>query len=151
MVPVFGPSNVRDFTGFVTDSVIASTVPPQSIVTDWVYFNPMIYVLYAVDLRRNINFRYWGSGSPFEYDLVRFLYTKKRELELRIGTLPPEGTADTLAVPAARRRVVASSQHVGSRAGRAAPAVGEQHDDDHQAVDDLAAGLGHLHHRQHRG
>lgn len=92
VVPVFGPSNVRDFSGFVADSVIASTVPPQSIVTDWVYFNPMMYVLYAVDLRRNVNFRYWGSGSPFEYDLVRFLYTKKRELELRIGTLPPAGT-----------------------------------------------------------
>ena len=85
VVPVLGPSNLRDFSGFVTDSVIASTVPPQSIVTDWVYFNPMIYVLYAVDLRRNINFRYFGSGSPFEYDLVRFLYTKRRELELRVG------------------------------------------------------------------
>ena len=68
--------------------MIASTVPPQSIVTDWVYFNPMIYVLYAVDLRRNINFRYFGSGSPFEYDLVRFLYTKQRELQLRASWAP---------------------------------------------------------------
>lgn len=82
VVPVLGPSNTRDFGGFVTDSVIATTVPPESIVTDWVYFNPMIYVLYAVDLRRNVSFRYYGSGSPFEYDLVRFLYTKKRELEI---------------------------------------------------------------------
>ncbi len=57
-------------------------MPPESIVTDWVYFNPLVYVLYAVDLRRNVNFRYFGSGSPFEYDLVRFLYTKKRELQL---------------------------------------------------------------------
>lgn len=83
VVPVLGPSNTRDFGGFVTDSVIASTIPPESIVTDWVYFNPMMYVLYAVDLRRNVDFRYYGSGSPFEYDLVRFLYTKKRELEIR--------------------------------------------------------------------
>ena len=37
----------------------------------------------GVDLRRQVNFRYHGSGSPFEYDLVRFLYTKKRELQLR--------------------------------------------------------------------
>ncbi len=92
VVPVVGPSNVRDFSGFVTDSVIASTVPPQSIVTEWVYFNPMMYVLYAVDLRRNVSFRYFGSGSPFEYDLVRFLYTKRRELELRISTSSPEST-----------------------------------------------------------
>ena len=83
VVPVLGPSNTRDFGGFVTDSVIASTVPPESFVTDWVYFNPMMYVLYAVDLRRNVDFRYYGSGSPFEYDLVRFLYTKKRELEIQ--------------------------------------------------------------------
>jgi phospholipid-binding lipoprotein MlaA len=92
VVPVFGPSNGRDFTGFVVDSAIASYVPPESIVTDWVYFNPLMYVLYAVDLRRNVNFRYFGSGSPFEYSLVRFLYTKRRELELRIGTLPLAGT-----------------------------------------------------------
>ncbi len=99
VVPVLGPSNLRDFSGFVTDSVIASTVPPQSIVTDWVYFNPMIYVLYAVDLRRNINFRYFGSGSPFEYDLVRFLYTKRRELELRVGNTTIEGTQPPAATP----------------------------------------------------
>ena len=83
MVPVVGPSNVRDFSGFVVDSAIASYVPPESIVTEYVYFNPAVYVLYAVDLRRQVNFRYHGSGSPFEYDLVRFLYTKKRELQLR--------------------------------------------------------------------
>jgi phospholipid-binding lipoprotein MlaA len=83
MVPVVGPSNVRDFSGFIVDSAIASYVPPESIVTEYVYFNPAIYVLYAVDLRRQVNFRYHGSGSPFEYDLVRFLYTKKRELQLR--------------------------------------------------------------------
>jgi ABC-type transporter lipoprotein component MlaA len=67
----------------LTDSAIATYVPPESVVTDWVYFNPMIYLLYAIDLRRNINFRYYASGSPFEYELVRFLYTKKREIEIR--------------------------------------------------------------------
>jgi phospholipid-binding lipoprotein MlaA len=83
IVPVLGPANARDFGGFVTDSLMATYLPPESFVTDWVYFNPMIYVLYAVDLRRNISFRYYGSGSPFEYDLVRFLYTKKREFEIQ--------------------------------------------------------------------
>ena len=148
-MPVFGPSNLRDFSGFVTDSVIASTVPPQSIVTDWVYFNPMIYVLYAVDLRRNVNFRYFGSGSPFEYDLVRFLYTKKRELELRVGTRPPmRRRALTVTPPSTAPPAPSRSAHAPTGT---APAVGQQHDDDHQAVDDLAAGLGHLHDRQDRG
>lgn len=82
VVPVLGPSSARDFGGFVADTTIANTLPPESFVTDFVYFNPLVYVLYAVDLRRNTTFRYFGSGSPFEYDLVRFLYTKKRELEI---------------------------------------------------------------------
>ena len=92
MVPVLGPSNVRDFSGFVVDTAIASYVPPESIVTEWVFFNPAIYVLYAVDLRRQVNFRYHDSGSPFEYDLIRFLYTKKRELQLRslLGQVPTD-------------------------------------------------------------
>ncbi len=82
VVPVLGPSSARDLGGVAADSGIATTLPPQWIVTDWVYFNPRVYVLYSVDLRRNVSFRYYGSGSPFEYDLVRFLYTKKRELEV---------------------------------------------------------------------
>jgi phospholipid-binding lipoprotein MlaA len=83
VVPVYGPSNTRDFGGFVTDTTVAFTVPPESIVTDSVYFNPAVYVLYAVDLRRSIDFRYYDTGSAFEYDFVRFLYTKQRELQVR--------------------------------------------------------------------
>jgi len=89
VVPVLGPSNGRDFSGLVVDTAIASYVPPESIVTDYVYFNPLVYVLYAIDLRRNIDFRYFGSGSPFEYDYVRFLYTRKRELQIRALTAGP--------------------------------------------------------------
>jgi phospholipid-binding lipoprotein MlaA len=83
VVPVYGPSNTRDFGGFVTDTTVAFTVPPESIVTDYVYFNPAVYVLYAIDLRRSIDFRYYDTGSAFEYDFVRFLYTKQRELQIR--------------------------------------------------------------------
>jgi len=32
--------------------------------------------------RHEVKFRYYQSGSPFEYDLVRFLYKKNRELEI---------------------------------------------------------------------
>ena len=51
-------------------------------------------------LARNVSFRYFGSGSPFEYDLVRFLYTKKRELELRVGTEPLNSPAERDPLPA---------------------------------------------------
>jgi len=36
-------------------------------------------VLSAIDTRYRTPFRYYGTGSPFEYDLVRMLYTKQRE------------------------------------------------------------------------
>ena len=83
VLPVLGPSSLRDFGGLAVDTGVAYTVPPESIVTDWVYFNPAIYLLYAVDERANIEFRYYGSGSPFEYDILRYLYSRKRDFDIR--------------------------------------------------------------------
>lgn len=83
MLPVLGPSNVRDTSGLVVDTAIANMVPPISTITERVYFNPAVYLVYAVDQRHLNRFRYYGTGSPFEYDLIRFLYTKKREAEIR--------------------------------------------------------------------
>jgi phospholipid-binding lipoprotein MlaA len=82
MLPVLGPSNVRDTTGLVVDTAIANLVTPISTVTERVYFNPAVYLVYAVDQRHLNRFRYYGTGSPFEYDLIRFLYTKKREADI---------------------------------------------------------------------
>jgi phospholipid-binding lipoprotein MlaA len=123
VVPVLGPSNTRDFSGFAVDTAIASYVPPESIVTHIVYFNPLVYVLYAIDLRRNINFRYFGSGSPFEYDLVRFLYTKRRELQLRaiLGTLPTEVEPSPFRPPGAPLSAPASTFPHQAPAGRLLP------------------------------
>jgi phospholipid-binding lipoprotein MlaA len=38
-------------------------------------------VVNAVDQRANIDFRYYSTGSPFEYENVRFLYVRKLLLE----------------------------------------------------------------------
>ena len=38
--------------------------------------------LKALDARHNTAFRYYETGSPFEYELVRLLYLKGRELEI---------------------------------------------------------------------
>jgi phospholipid-binding lipoprotein MlaA len=38
-------------------------------------------VLNAVDKRSNISFRYYSTGSPFEYETIRFLYVRKLLLE----------------------------------------------------------------------
>ena len=57
-------------------------VPGVEYINDQVYFNTAVYALYFIDQRHRVGFRYYKSGSPFEHDLVRFLYTKKRELDI---------------------------------------------------------------------
>jgi len=38
-------------------------------------------VVNAVDQRSNVSFRYYSTGSPFEYETIRFLYVRKQLLE----------------------------------------------------------------------
>ena len=41
--------------------------------------NYSLTAIYAIDKRYKESFRYFMTGSPFEYDLVRRLYLLKRE------------------------------------------------------------------------
>ena len=83
VLPILGPSDVRDASGIGVDTIAGKTVPGIQDINDEVYFSPAIYGLYAVDARHQVGFRYYRSGSPFEYDLVRFLFIKKRDLDSR--------------------------------------------------------------------
>jgi phospholipid-binding lipoprotein MlaA len=97
VLPLLGPSSVRDSGGALGDFALL-----------WYEMN-WVYDLAGVDegrtaigigestirglsLRANVPFRYYQTGSPFEYDLVRFLYSKKRELDMireKSGTPDP--------------------------------------------------------------
>ena len=82
VLPILGPSNARDATGLVVDTVAFSVVDPfgaSSIQTEY----PPILVLNVINKRKIQSFRYYETGSPFEYDLVRMLYTKKRHLDIQ--------------------------------------------------------------------
>ncbi|MDJ0982489.1 MAG: VacJ family lipoprotein [Kiloniellales bacterium] len=81
VLPIFGPSNLRDTAGLVTDTVAFTLVNPFNMAEIQSRY-PVITGLRAIDTRKRIQFRYWESGSPFEYDLVRLLYTKKREIDI---------------------------------------------------------------------
>ena len=35
----------------------------------------------AIDQRANVDFRYYSTGSPFEYETIRFLYMRKQLIE----------------------------------------------------------------------
>jgi phospholipid-binding lipoprotein MlaA len=39
-------------------------------------------IMKAIDTRANVAFRYYETGTPFEYDWVRLLYTTKRKMDI---------------------------------------------------------------------
>jgi phospholipid-binding lipoprotein MlaA len=82
VLPILGPSNARDAAGVAGDTAATNLLPGVEDINERVYFNAAVYALYFIDQRHLVPFRYYQSGSPFEYDLVRFLYTKKRELDI---------------------------------------------------------------------
>ena len=86
VLPVFGPSGVRDAGGLAVDAVM--NLNPSDMLFDglgWAARGSAtmgVYSLKAVDARHQVKFRYYETGSPFEYQLVRFVYSKKRELDV---------------------------------------------------------------------
>jgi len=86
VLPVLGPSGVRDAGGVAVDAVL--TLNPSFMLFDGMGWaargtaTTAVYTLKAVDARHQIKFRYYETGSPFEYQLVRYVYTMKRELDI---------------------------------------------------------------------
>ena len=81
VIPVLGPSNLRDATGRIGDALLLSGLTPGP-VADHLAYSATRFGLQPVDARSRIAFRYYETGSPFEYDLVRLLYTEKRDLDI---------------------------------------------------------------------
>ncbi len=85
VLPILGPSNVRDTTGLVVDTIAYNLMMSEIFHRLTIYdtekdvLNYGLTALYAIDKRHNESFRYFMTGSPFEYDLVRRLYLLKRE------------------------------------------------------------------------
>jgi phospholipid-binding lipoprotein MlaA len=75
VLPLLGPYTLRDGFGFMADfgTAWAINFPPVYQGTiGWV-----VTPVAMVDTRSNTDFRYYGTGSVFEYDDVRFLYVRK--------------------------------------------------------------------------
>jgi len=88
VLPVLGPSTVRDGIGSGVDSVANSiwlTALVDSVVTDTGDRDRLYWSLTGLNIintRANIPFRYYETGSPFEYDLVRYVYLKDRQIKI---------------------------------------------------------------------
>lgn len=81
MLPILGPSNLRDTGGLVVDFGAAQAInylDMAEISSD----HPEIIALRAVNQRATTNFRYGQINSPFEYEKLRFFYTESRKLQI---------------------------------------------------------------------
>lgn len=83
VLPLLGPSTVRDAVGWGVDYAVWYYVDLFGY-RSWASDQPLIWptLLYAVDLRANINFRYYEMGSIYEYLYVRQLYLAFRQFEI---------------------------------------------------------------------
>jgi len=85
VLPIFGPSSLRDTGGLAVDSGIGygiySAIDPFGNITNGFAIDLGITTLDAIDTRHQKDFRYFESGYPFEYYMVRFFYHEKREIE----------------------------------------------------------------------
>ncbi|WP_442968451.1 MlaA family lipoprotein [Pseudomonas sp. S37] len=81
MLPLLGPSNLRDTTGLVVDYAGEQAINYLNVAeasTD----HPEIFALRVVDKRYTTKFRYGQLNSPFEYEKVRYVYTQARKLQI---------------------------------------------------------------------
>ena len=83
MLPIFGPSNLRDTSGLLVDKVAQFFYLYEPLdLNDNPEFGLPYSLLNSVDTRHKVSFRYFQTGSPFEYDLIRLLYDRTRDLEI---------------------------------------------------------------------
>jgi phospholipid-binding lipoprotein MlaA len=79
VIPILGPSTLRDGLGFAGDYATSYVIDVAGLYRGNVAWG--LGVLSAVDQRANVSFRYYASASPFEYENVRFLYVRKTLIE----------------------------------------------------------------------
>jgi phospholipid-binding lipoprotein MlaA len=79
VVPILGPSTLRDGVGYLGDYGLDYGINLFDLYRG--YQSYALGTVNAVDTRSNIGFRYYATGSPFEYEVIRFLYVRKRLIE----------------------------------------------------------------------
>lgn len=81
VLPLLGPSNLRDTGGLAFDFAVGAILDPAGEAGVTEQATPY-YGLMAID-RRYVNpFRYGQLNSPFEYEKVRYVYTEARRLQI---------------------------------------------------------------------
>jgi len=81
VLPIFGPSNLRDTSGLLVDYTAESAINFLN-VAEVSANHPELLLLRGVDKRYQTSFRYGQLNSPFEYEKVRYVYTESRKLQI---------------------------------------------------------------------
>jgi phospholipid-binding lipoprotein MlaA len=81
VLPILGPSNLRDTGGLVFDFSAESQINFLN-VAQVSENHPEIWILRGIDKRYQTSFRYGQLNTPFEYDKVRYVYTEARKLQI---------------------------------------------------------------------
>jgi phospholipid-binding lipoprotein MlaA len=88
VLPILGPSSVRDGIGTGVDAAVGTVW--ATFVVDEIYTSASdrdklywgMTGLYYISKRAGIPFRYYETGSPFEYEYVRYIYLKYRQIQI---------------------------------------------------------------------
>lgn len=83
ILPILGPSNLRDGTGTVLGFLSAKSVIPYNYIGEIDTTNPVVTGVQSIDARKRNSFRYYDTGSPFEYEYLRFFYREFRDLQIK--------------------------------------------------------------------
>jgi len=80
VLPLLGPSSLRDATGLAFDTL----ADQQALGVLEMEADEELYLslLNSIDARARLPFRYYASGSAFEYDYLKLLYKKYREVQV---------------------------------------------------------------------
>jgi phospholipid-binding lipoprotein MlaA len=79
VVPLLGPSNLRDGAGLLPDFALQNYIQGDLLAKP---LRATAFLFDSIDTRANTSFRYYETGSAFEYQTVRWLYSTKRELDV---------------------------------------------------------------------
>ena len=79
VIPILGPSSLREGVGYLGDYGISYGVNVANLYRgDQAY---ALGVVNAIDTRANVDFRYYETASPFEYENIRFLLMRRTLIE----------------------------------------------------------------------
>lgn len=85
VLPFYGPSNARDTVGTAGDMVFSYYQMEYLFdiagISDHALARNINTGVRAVNSRSEVSFRYYTTDTPFEYDILRFAYTKARVLQ----------------------------------------------------------------------